>query len=198
MALAGIEVWTGRKWRVKEGLEMAERRPRHRVLVGMVAGGRAGLEFITQPMYAKACSKDRRHLVLQEVRASEKEVRTSRMVSLRQQGAWARWKAALLKKLTWNDIWKAEPQRIKFMIQAVCDVLPSPANLYVWGKSDIPTCPRCPEREIMEHILSSCPAALGEGRYRWRHDQVLKSVAEAVCSALPIINMSAAKGELLL
>ncbi len=70
------------------------------------------------------------------------------------------------------------------MIQAVYDVLPSPANLYVWGKSDIPTCPRCPRRGTLEHILSSCPAALGEGGYRWRHDQVLKSVAEAISSAV--------------
>lgn len=38
----------------------------------------------------------------------------------------------LERKLTWNDIWKAEPQHIKFIVQAVY-VLPSPANLHVCG-----------------------------------------------------------------
>ncbi len=52
VSLAGIEVRTGRKWRVKEGLEVAASRLRHRVLVGTVAGGRAGMGFIPQPRYA--------------------------------------------------------------------------------------------------------------------------------------------------
>ena len=36
----------------------------------------------------------------------------------------------------------------------------------------------------MEHILSCCPKALGDGRYRWRHDQVLKSLADSICTAI--------------
>ena len=32
----------------------------------------------------------------------------------------------------------------------------------------------------MAHILSGCPTALGQGRYRWRHDQVLKEIAHHV------------------
>ncbi|XP_048863711.1 uncharacterized protein LOC125738598 [Brienomyrus brachyistius] len=184
VASAGIVVKTGRKFRAQEGLELAESRLRHRALVGTVAVGRAGLGSFPQPRFHRAQGKDRRHLVLEEVRAAVEEVRTSRMVSMQQQGASARWEGALGRKLTWNDIWKAEPQRIKFMVQAVYDVLPSPANLYVWGKCDLSTCPQCPGRGTLEHILSSCPAALGGGRYRWRHDQVLKTVAETIATAV--------------
>jgi len=32
----------------------------------------------------------------------------------------------------------------------------------------------------MSHILCGCPIALGQGRYRWRHVQVLKEVAHHV------------------
>ena len=32
----------------------------------------------------------------------------------------------------------------------------------------------------MAHILSGCPTALGQGRYRWRHDQVLREIAHHV------------------
>lgn len=103
---------------------------------------------------------------------------------MRQQGTWMSWKEALERKLTWNDVWKAKPQRIKFLVQAVYDVLPSPANLYLWGKSDVPACAFCPRPGTLEHILSSCPAALGEGCYCWRHDQIFKSVAEAISSAV--------------
>ncbi|KAL7849091.1 hypothetical protein SRHO_G00207140 [Serrasalmus rhombeus] len=39
-------------------------------------------------------------------------------------------------------------------------------------------------RGTLEHLLSSCPKALGEGRYRWHHDQVLKAVAESIATAI--------------
>ncbi|RXN21104.1 reverse transcriptase [Labeo rohita] len=42
----------------------------------------------------------------------------------------------------------------------------------------------CPARGSLEHILSCCPKALGEGRYRWRHDQVLKAVADTICAGI--------------
>lgn len=42
----------------------------------------------------------------------------------------------------------------------------------------------CSGRGSLEHILSSCPKALADGRYRWQHDQVLKAVAEAVAAAI--------------
>lgn len=33
---------------------------------------------------------------------------------------------------------------------------------------------------MLGHIMSSCSKALGEGLYHWRHDQVLKSIAESI------------------
>lgn len=88
------------------------------------------------------------------------------------------------RNLTWNDILKAEPQYIKFIVQAVYDVLTSSANLHVSGKSNCPTCPQCPGRGTLAHILSSCPAALGGGQYRWHHDQELKTVAETISNSV--------------
>ncbi|KAI2661305.1 Glutamyl-tRNA(Gln) amidotransferase subunit A [Labeo rohita] len=51
------------------------------------------------------------------------------------------------------------------------DVLPSPTNLFAWSLKDTPACLLCQKRGSLEHILSCCPKALGERRYRWRHDQ---------------------------
>lgn len=73
---------------------------------------------------------------------------------------------------------------VRFLVQAVYDVLPSPAILHMWGKSESPSCPLCQGRGSRGRLLSSCPIALGEGRYLWRHDQVLKAVAESISTAI--------------
>ena len=88
------------------------------------------------------------------------------------------------RNVTWKDILQWNPQRIKFLIQGVNDILPSPSNLCIWGKIETPACPLCSKIGTLEHILSSCSKALGEGRYRWRHDQVLKSIAEAISKGI--------------
>ncbi|KAK0150652.1 hypothetical protein N1851_008245 [Merluccius polli] len=181
---AGIVVRTGRKWRAREAVEQAESRLRHSVLVGPVASGRAGLGSVPTTRYDKALGKDRRRLVQEEVRAGVEELRASQMVGMRQQGAWTRWEQAVDRKISWSELWQAEPHRIKFLIASVYDVLPSPSNLFCWGKVDTPSCPLCLRRGTLEHILSCCPKALGEGRYTWRHDQVLKAIAEAIFTSI--------------
>ncbi|KAI4887728.1 hypothetical protein NFI96_005940 [Prochilodus magdalenae] len=147
VAAAGIEVRTGRKWRAQEAVDQAEARLRHSVLVGTVAVGRAGLGNKPRPLYNQVQGKERLHLVQDEVRAEAEEAHTSQMVGMRQQGAWMRWEQALDRKIT------------------------CPSNLFCWGLAETPACPLCQRRGSLEHILSCCPKALGEGRYRWRHDQ---------------------------
>ncbi|XP_049337547.1 uncharacterized protein LOC125802987 [Astyanax mexicanus] len=181
---AGITVRTGRKWKAQEAVEQAEARLRHGILIGSVAVGRTGLGSYARPRYDKAQGKERRQMVQAEIRAGVEEERRSRAVTMRQQGAWTNWDNASARKITWAELWKSEPARLKFLIQSVYDVLPSPSNLYCWGLAETPACPLCLGRGSLEHILSCCPKALGEGRYTWRHDQVLKAIADAVCSGI--------------
>nr|XP_057943465.1 uncharacterized protein LOC131138512 [Doryrhamphus excisus] len=181
---AGITVRTGRKWRAQEAVDQAEARLRHGVLVGSVAVGRAGLGSHTRPRYDKAQGRERRQMVQGEIRAEVEEERRTRTVAMRQQGAWTNWDQASARKITWSELWKSEPARLKFLIQAVYDVLPSPSNLHCWGLAETPACPLCSAWGSLEHILSCCPKALGEGRYTWRHDQVLKAVADTICTGI--------------
>lgn len=88
------------------------------------------------------------------------------------------------RKISWTDLWWSEPHRIRFLVQAVYDVLPSPSNLHRWGLADTPLSPLCQRKGTLEHILCCCPKALGDGRYCWRHDQVLKTIAESISSAI--------------
>ncbi|XP_041934289.1 LOW QUALITY PROTEIN: uncharacterized protein LOC121697073, partial [Alosa sapidissima] len=145
---------------------------------------RADIGYFPSTRVDKAQGKQRQHLIQQEVRAGVEEERASRMVGMGQQGAWTKWENVLQRKITWPNIWRADSLNIRFLVQAVYDVLPSPSNLHVWGKAETPSCLQCPGRGSLEHLLSSCPKALGEGRYRWRHDQVLKAVAESIAKAI--------------
>ena len=77
----------------------------------------------------------------EEVRVSVEEERTSRAVAMWQQGAWMKWEQAMERQVTWKKIWTWNPQRIKFLIQGVYNVLPSPSNLFTWGRVETPACP---------------------------------------------------------
>ena len=52
-----------------------------------------------------------------------------------------------------------------------------------------PKCPLCENHyPTIHHILSNCPTALLQGRYTWRRDSALKTLAEArVLADLPTL-----------
>ena len=41
-------------------------------------------------------------------------------------------------------------------------------------------CLLCGRKETIKHILSSCPAALEQGRYTYRHNNVLREITESI------------------
>ena len=165
---AGIEVKTGRKRGAKEAVQQAEARLRHGILVGLVAVGRAGLGSHTTPRYDKAQGREKQQLIQGEICAEVEEERRSKTVAMHQQEVWTKWDHASTRKITWSELWKSEPARLKFLIQSVYDVLPSPSNLHCWGLAETPACPLC-----------SCSKALGEGRYR-----LLKAVADVISAGI--------------
>ena len=177
---AGIETRTGRKWSASQAVEQAESRLRHRDIVGTTCENRQGLGSGTPRCQWKTAEPhDRRAMVQQEVREQEEEVRRARAVQLGSQGAWTKWNLPE-RQLTWSDIWQYEPLRLKFLLRSVYDVLPTPANLNRWKLTENPECSLCGKIGTLEHILSSCRTALTQGRYRWRHDAVLRQLADVL------------------
>lgn len=71
-----------------------------------------------------------------------------------------------------------EPFRVSFLLRSVYDTLPSPVNLARWGLREDPLCKLCGKKGTLSHILAGCPTALAQGRYRWRHDQVICVIAD--------------------
>ena len=69
-------------------------------------------------------------------------------------------------------------------IRSVYDILPSPANLCIWNKTESALCSLGNGQGTFRHILSRCPTALLKERYRWRHDHIFKVIADIVCTAI--------------
>jgi hypothetical protein len=174
---AGITTLTGRKWSASQAVERAKSSLAHKDIVGTTSEGRQGLGMHCRVQWREADSRQKRTLIQKEVRDVEEETRQAKAVQLGPQGAWTRWTVPE-RKLTWKNMWNYEPLRLSFLLRSVYDLLPSPANLYRWSLADTPDCPLCGQRGTLEHILSSCKTALTQGRYRWRHDNVLRTLAD--------------------
>lgn len=117
-------------------------------------------------------------MIVEEVARGEQEQYLIKAVSQGKQGAWTRWEDTVNRVITWQDIWQAPQARLSFMVRAAYDTLPCPQNLSTWfGSED--KCPLCEsEKAGLQHILASCKVALSQGRLRWRHNQVLRKLAE--------------------
>ena len=174
------ELRTGRKWKAREAVQAAEDSLRIREIIGHTQINRQGLGSTKMEWWSKAKGKAKRDMVIQEIRNEEDRGRLQKAVQQSQQGQWTTWENALQRSLSWNDLWHMAPLRISFILRAAYDLLPSNANLVKWGKSEDSSCPLCNERQTLEHVLSSCKTALTQGRYTWRHNQVLKELAEAI------------------
>ena len=62
-------------------------------------------------------------------------------------------------------------------------------NLHLWGKRETPNCQLCARKEDLYNIsLVVAQNALEDGRYRWRHDQALKVIANEVTKAMRASN----------
>ena len=49
-----------------------------------------------------------------------------------------------------------------------------------WGKSPTNKCKHCGAQETTLHILNGCKIYLTQGRYTWRHDNILHYIGECL------------------
>ncbi|KAJ8393735.1 hypothetical protein AAFF_G00057880 [Aldrovandia affinis] len=179
---------TGRKWTPSDAVQQATSALRHKDIVGHVQQGRGGFGLAArEPTWRKASTSERRKLVVEEVCQEEETARSAKAVSLAKQGQWMRWEGMERRKISWKELWEMEASNISFIIRATYDVLPSPNNLHQWYGED-PTCALCPTPATLRHIMTGCKTSLTQGRYTWRHNQVLKNLASALENKRSAIN----------
>ena len=100
------------------------------------------------------------------------------MAGFSSQGAQLRWEVPQ-KRVRHQDLISTTDAQLSFLIKAVYDLLPTPANKSRWYKKD-EKCALCGEDATLHHILSACKVALAQGRYKWRHDKVLREITTAI------------------
>lgn len=109
-------------------------------VVRVVTHGRVGLgSFPTSQTYI-AKGKEKSRLVQGKVRAAI-EKRSCRMVAIGQQGTWTRWDNILERKVTWVELWKAEPRS---------------SSLSRWGVTCFPASQISTRRAKLRHRHACC------------------------------------------
>ena len=87
--------------------------------------------------------------------------------------------------MIWKSIMYNLPVKVlKFLINAVSDTVNTRANLLRWGKSTTSKCRHCDCVETLNHVLNCCSVFLSQGRYTWRHNNVLKCFVEMITESI--------------
>ena len=85
------------------------------------------------------------------------------------------------KSVDWKSIIYNLPYKVaRFLMNALTDTLNTNANLVRWGKMISAKCKKCTNKETLHHVLNACSIALDEGRYTWRHDNILLYIVETI------------------
>ena len=171
------------------GVKELEERERHLLINEMCRGqhDRAGIGFHRHQKLTKAMTpSEHRKCISSLIKEVDEEDMIIFLHSCAKQGQFLKWDTAMQVDTSWNKllyVWS--PELLSFHINAIHDLLPSPANLKLWGKTDTGTCKLCHHTNCtLFHILNGCNYSLHDGRYNWRHDHTLKMIANGL---LPFI-----------
>ena len=186
---ANISVEAGRKWKIGAEVEEAKSRLRLQEIAGIANIGREGIGMSHRQYYSTSTDKEKRGLIVQQVRVKEEELRRARIAGLTKQAASTRWEVPE-RKLAHRDIINTSEASLRFLIKSVYDLLPTPANKNVWFRTEENKCQLCGGHGSLNHILSGCKVALQQGRYRFRHDQVLREIAAHIDEKRRVNNAS--------
>ena len=179
---AEIAVDAGRKADTKAEIQEAKGRLKMQEIIGLTNKGKEGLGMRKQKYYSKSTSKEQRDMIVKTVKEKEEESRVVKIAQLSKQGQNLRWEVPQ-RRISPNNLINMSEESLKFIIKAVHDLLPTPANKNKWfGTSEM--CSLCGGNATLSHILSGCTVALTQGRYKWRHDKVLKEIASSIDSKI--------------
>ena len=81
--------------------------------------------------------------------------------------------------LAWKSSMYNLPKGVlSFAARAAIDVLPTPDNLCQWGKHSHDNCTLCNSKGTQHHILNFCQVSLEQGRYTFRHNNILRYIVK--------------------
>ena len=115
------------------------------------------------------------------VREAAQEGNINHLNKLLVQGEYLKFCLQEQKDPVWKSyIWNLKSGTAKFLINATIHTLPTQNNLKLWNKAASDKCHLCGNRDSTKHTLSACKVALDQGRYTWRHDNIVKYISDNV------------------
>ena len=113
-----------------------------------------------------------------EVNEIVEEEMLPRILSLIKQSKWLEWDHVIDLDLKWKEVMYAiSPSTLSFILNAIQDTLPDPANLRRWSPATEQECGLCKWKNVTHvHILCGCKVALEQGRISYRHDSILRVI----------------------
>lgn len=103
--------------------------------------------------------------------------------TLQMQGKWADWDAIADGDLTWQKLLHGcTDSYLKFLLNGPNNSLPTGDNLRRWSNSHVSVrCACCGmAHPTLLHVLNGCKTMLKQGRYTWRHNNVLACLFQAI------------------
>ena len=109
---------------------------------------------------------------------------TAHVKQLVQQGNFLALASAENEDVVWKSyMFNLKQGTLKFLLNASIDTLPTAANLHKWKKSTSDQCKLCRARETTCHILNNCNVSLLNGKYLWRHNNIVNYVMKSLDTA---------------
>ena len=181
-----IKIDAGTKANTDKGVKEAISNLKMKEIAGIGNKGREGLGLVKRKYFSTSTKVEQRTMVVKEIRDSEENRRMVKIVGLAQQGASTKWEVPP-RKISHEELIRTSETRLKFLVKSVHDLLPTPTNKNRWyGTED--KCKLCGEEGTLNHILSGCKIALAQGRYKYRHDKVLKELSKTMEEQLKTAN----------
>jgi len=111
---------------------------------------------------------------LKQVELEHKYSMTGKIDSYTKQGDFLSLASKMDSDITWKSyIYNLPRGTLKFILNASINTLPTLNNLKQWGKITSDKCPHCDNKETLFHVLNGCKISLEQGRYTWRHDNLI-------------------------
>ena len=172
-------LYTGRKWQVEKAVAEAECDLNISRIVGHTQRGTRG--FGSAGKFRKEITH--RKEVTKVIAQSDNKLFFTKAAQQTLQGQWTRWESIVQRDMSFSRLLRSSPQLLSFTLGVTFGTIASPTNLKRWGLSDDESCCLCSaKRCTLSHILSACKKSLGSGRYRFRHDLVLKAICHSIQS----------------
>jgi hypothetical protein len=119
------------------------------------------------------------------VKGSTQEKDTEHLDSLLMQGEFLKLAQDEKKDPIWKGfIWNLKSGTAKFLLNSIIHTLPTMNNLKLWNKCVSDQCLLCKNRDSTLHTLNGCKVMLDQGRYTYRHDNIVNFIVSKIDTQL--------------